>query len=103
MFNWHFKRFVIIETPCIIKFDFNTGLINQLLYFISIQCHNCTLESGEETCQEYQETSCTTRYVETSPGKHLGDTACERIPVRLCADVSCEMEPGPQECHNKVV
>ena len=59
-------------------------------------------ESGAEECGEYYETSCTTRYVEKSPGKFVQDTACQRFPVTRCADTSCKMVPGPQECHEKV-
>ena len=55
-----------------------------------------------EECKEYQETSCTTRYVEKSPGKFLGDTSCEKVPVKYCTTESCQMVPGPQECHDKV-
>ena len=59
-------------------------------------------ESGEEKCGEFYETGCTTRYVEKSPGKFVQDTACQRFPVTRCADTSCRMVPGPQECHEKV-
>ena len=60
-------------------------------------------EEGEEECRDYNETSCTTRYVEKSPGKFVGDTACEKVPVNYCTSESCSMVPGPQECHDKVV
>ena len=60
-------------------------------------------ETGSEECREYHETSCTTRYVEKSPGKFVQDTSCERVPVRHCADESCRMVAGPQECHDKTV
>ena len=60
-------------------------------------------ETGAEECREYHETSCTSRYVEKSPGKFVQDTACERIPVTRCADESCQMVAGPQECHDKTV
>jgi hypothetical protein len=36
------------------------------------------------TCRTFFETSCTTKYVEQSPGKFAGDTTCEKIPVELC-------------------
>ena len=49
-----------------------------------------------------QETACTTRYVETSPGKFVADTACEKVPVSYCTRDNCRMVPGPQECHDKV-
>ena len=73
-----------------------------------IHCYNPLVrecveaDSGEEECKEYQETSCTTRYVEKTPGKFLADTSCEQIPVQYCTTESCSMVPGPQECHDKV-
>jgi hypothetical protein len=36
------------------------------------------------TCRTFFETSCTTKYVEQSPGKFAGDTTCEKIPIELC-------------------
>ena len=59
-------------------------------------------EEGEEQCRVYQETACTTQYVERSPGQHVGDTRCENIPVNYCTRENCRMVPGPQECHDKV-
>ena len=59
-------------------------------------------ETGEETCRLYYESACTTKYVEKTPGKFVGDTACEKLPINLCGDVSCRMVPGAEECHNKV-
>ena len=35
-------------------------------------------------CKTYYESSCTTRYKEKSPGKFVGDTSCEKLPVELC-------------------
>merc|ERR1712106_1229474 len=58
-------------------------------------------ETGEETCRQYYESSCTTRYVEKAPGKFVGDTSCEKLPINLCGDMSCRMVPGAEECHNK--
>ena len=42
-----------------------------------------------KTCQTYYETSCTTRYVEKTPGKFVADTACEKLPVELCGEGEC--------------
>ena len=39
---------------------------------------------GQEQCRVYYESSCTTRYVEKRPGKFVGDTACEKLPVEFC-------------------
>ena len=41
---------------------------------------------SKKTCQTYYETSCTTRYVEKTPGKFVADTACEKLPVELCGE-----------------
>ena len=65
------------------------------------QCEE--VDEGEEECRDYHETSCTTRYVEKSPGKFVGDTACENVPVNYCTSQSCSMVPGAQECHDKTV
>ena len=35
-------------------------------------------------CKTYYESSCTTRYKEKSPGKFVGDTSCEKLPIELC-------------------
>merc|ERR1739847_227951 len=39
---------------------------------------------GPEECRTVYESSCTTRYVEKQPGKFVGDTACEKLPVEIC-------------------
>jgi hypothetical protein len=41
-------------------------------------------QKEEENCQTYFESSCVTRYVEKGPGKLVGKTSCEKIPVKLC-------------------
>jgi hypothetical protein len=42
-------------------------------------------QGGEnKKCTTFFESSCTTRYVEKSPGKFVADTSCERLPVELC-------------------
>ena len=44
-------------------------------------------QSGEnKKCTTFFESSCTTRYVEKSPGKFVGDTSCEKFPVELCGE-----------------
>ena len=40
--------------------------------------------------------------MEKAPGKFVGDTSCEKLPINLCGDMSCRMVPGDEECHNKV-
>jgi alpha-L-fucosidase len=57
---------------------------------------------GEEVCQTVYESSCTTKYIEQSPGKFVGDTKCEKLPVEICG-AGCVFEEGPEECHEKVV
>ncbi len=41
-------------------------------------------EGAAPICRTFFETSCTTKYLEQSPGKFAGDTSCEKIPVELC-------------------
>ena len=57
---------------------------------------------GEEVCQTVYESSCTTKYIEKQPGKFVGDTACEKLPVEICG-AGCTTQEGPEECHEKVV
>merc|ERR1712106_563611 len=39
---------------------------------------------GEEECRTVYESSCSTKYVEKQPGKFVGDTSCEKLPVEIC-------------------
>jgi len=57
---------------------------------------------GEEECRTVYESSCTTKYVEKQPGKFVGDTGCEKLPIEICG-AGCTFEEGPQECHDKVI
>merc|ERR1719400_1403548 len=57
---------------------------------------------GPEECQTVYESSCTTKYVEKQPGKFVGDTGCERLPVEICG-AGCTFEEGEEECHEKTV
>ena len=62
---------------------------------------NCNGQ-GEEICQTLFESSCTTRYIEKQPGKFVGDTKCEKLPIDICG-AGCTIEEGPEECHDKTV
>ena len=55
-----------------------------------------------EECKTFYESSCTTRYVEKQPGKFVGDTKCEKLPIELCGQ-GCVVEEGEEECHDKEV
>merc|ERR1712106_382666 len=57
---------------------------------------------GPEECQTVYESSCTTKYVEKQPGKFVGDTGCEKLPVEICG-AGYTFEEGPEECHDKVL
>merc|ERR1740131_106215 len=57
---------------------------------------------GPEECRTVYESSCTTKYIETQPGKFVGDTGCEKLPVEICG-AGCTYEEGPEECHDKVI
>merc|ERR1711997_262618 len=57
---------------------------------------------GEEVCQTVYESSCSTKYIEKQPGKFVGDTKCEKLPIEICG-AGCVTEPGEEECHQKVL
>jgi len=57
---------------------------------------------GEEECRTVYESSCTTKYIEKQPGKFVGDTGCEKLPIEICG-AGCTFEEGPEECHDKVL
>ncbi|CAB4054158.1 unnamed protein product [Lepeophtheirus salmonis] len=57
---------------------------------------------GPEECRTVYESSCTTKYVEKQPGKFVGDTKCEKLPIEICG-AGCVTEEGPQECHDKTI
>ena len=42
------------------------------------------------------------QYIEKQPGKFVGDTSCEKLPVQVCG-AGCTFQEGPQECHDKVI
>merc|ERR1712170_307173 len=48
---------------------------------------------GKEICQTVYESSCSTKYVEKQPGKFVGDTSCEKLPVEICG-AGCTLEEG---------
>ncbi len=57
---------------------------------------------GPDECRTVYESSCTTRYIEKQPGKFVGDTTCEKLPVEICG-AGCVSEEGPEECHEKEI
>jgi len=57
---------------------------------------------GPEQCKTVYESACTTRYVEKQPGKFVGDTKCEKLPIEICGS-GCTTTEGEEECHNKVI
>jgi hypothetical protein len=57
---------------------------------------------GPEECRTVYESSCSTKYVEKQPGKFVGDTACEKLPIEICG-AGCTYEEGPEECHDKTI
>jgi len=57
---------------------------------------------GPEECRTVYESSCTTKYIEKQPGKFVGDTNCEKLPVEICG-AGCVTEEGPEECHDKTI
>ena len=70
------------------------------------ECHKpvartCTGE-GPEECRTVYESSCTTKYLETNPGKYQADTECQKLPVRICGP-GCEYKEQEEVCHDKVL
>jgi len=57
---------------------------------------------GPEECRTVYESSCTTKYIEKQPGKFVGDTGCEKLPIEICG-AGCTYEEGQEECHDKVI
>jgi len=57
---------------------------------------------GPEECRTVYESSCSTKYIEKQPGKFVGDTKCEKLPVEICG-AGCVTEEQPEECHDKEV
>ena len=57
---------------------------------------------GPEQCRTVYESSCTTKYIEKQPGKFVGDTKCEKLPVEICG-AGCVTTTGEEECHDKTV
>jgi hypothetical protein len=48
------------------------------------------------------ESACTTRYIEKQPGKFVGDTNCEKLPIEICGS-GCTTNEGAEECHDKII
>ena len=57
---------------------------------------------GPMECRTVYESACSTRYVEKSKGKFVGETKCEKLPVKICG-AGCSMEDGEEVCHDKEV
>jgi len=57
---------------------------------------------GPDVCKTVYESSCTTKYIEKQPGKFVGDTKCEKLPVEICG-AGCVTEEGEEECHKKTL
>ena len=58
--------------------------------------------TGEEECRTVYETACTTKYIKNGPGKFVGDTKCEKLPLIICGK-GCVIKQGPEECHDKQI
>merc|ERR1719330_2148842 len=57
---------------------------------------------GADICQTVYESACTTKYIEKQPGKFVGDTSCEKLPVEICG-AGCVTAEGDEECHDKTI
>jgi len=79
---------------------FNKQATNQTL----LKCYKPMKKTceglGPVECRTVFESSCTTKYIEKRPGKFVGDTACQKLPVEICG-AGCTVSEGEEECHNK--
>lgn len=70
------------------------------------RCHTPVVKvcdgSGPKECKVAYESSCSTHYVEQQPGKFVGDTKCEKLPLNICGS-GCVVEEGPEECYDQIV
>ena len=57
---------------------------------------------GEEHCETVYETACTTKYSESKKRKFVGDTICEKLPLKLCGS-GCNFREGEKECKDDVI
>jgi len=57
---------------------------------------------GPEECRTVYESSCSTKYIEKQPGKFVGDTSCEKLPIEICG-AGCTYDEGAEECHDKTI
>ena len=57
---------------------------------------------GPLECRTVYEVSCRTKYLERQPGKYVGETDCEKLPVEICG-AGCDYQEGAEECHEKVI
>ena len=57
---------------------------------------------GPEECRTVYESSCSTRYIEKKPGKFVGETSCQKLPIEICG-AGCSAVEGPEECHDKTL
>ena len=59
--------------------------------------------NGPEICKTVYESACTTKYLDKNGnGSFVGDTQCERLPIKVCGK-GCVAQPGEEECHEKEV
>ena len=57
---------------------------------------------GEEKCITTYETACSTKYVEKHKGKFVGDTKCQKIPVKMCGK-GCSAVELKEQCLDEEV
>ena len=81
---------------------FKTQAYNETVKNCHVPVEKVCSGQGEEQCSTVFETSCATKYSEESPGKFLGNTRCERLPLKLCG-AGCVFEEGDKECRDEVV
>jgi hypothetical protein len=56
---------------------------------------------GPEQCRTVYESACTTKYIEKQPGKFVGDTHCEKLPINICGS-GCVTEEGDEATISRI-
>ena len=88
------------EKSC--QISFNKAAVNETVRSCYRPVVRVCNGQGQEECRTVYQSSCTTKYVEKQPGKFVGETACEKLPVEICG-AGCAYEEGAEECHDKVI
>jgi hypothetical protein len=88
------------EKQCSITFQ--TQAHNETVRKCHVPVEKVCSGRGPERCTTVYETSCSTRYSKDGAGEAVGETKCERRPLKLCG-AGCVYEEGREECRDELV